>query len=396
MSRAGLLAGLAVVALAVAPARAQESVFNLPAVGVPESGTGIRGRSLGGAGLALAGPTFSVDNPAQLARFTQAGISLSLLGQRTRVESADESARFDDVVFPMGQLVIPAWSGTAFGLGYYQFVDFDAALETTTEFEGDTIPVTFDSNGGIGVLAPSVSWAPDERIAVGASLDVYLGSRDIVRRVDASNLGTGVIATSDSLSRDFDGLGLTVGVERSFGQARLGAAYHYRPTSTSRITRAPSVDLVGTATEFSLPDEVVAGGSAQLARGLRAAGILRWTRWSEIQASVLDGARLDDALELGGGIEWSPAERAALVLGPAAPLRAGFRWRRLPLILNGARVSEWSATAGYGRGFGGRSRLDVVFEYGRRGTVDTNGLSERFLRLGVGLSTFEPWRQPGR
>nr|MBA3585136.1 hypothetical protein [Gemmatimonadota bacterium] len=50
---------------------------------------------------------------------------------------------------------------------------------------------------------------------------------------------------------------------------------------------------------------------------------------------------------------------------------------------------------GYGRAFGARSRLDLVLEYGRRGAVDANGLSERFLRVGVGVGVFEDWAWGG-
>ena len=41
----------------------------------------------------------------------------------------------------------------------------------------------------------------------------------------------------------------------------------------------------------------------------------------------------------------------------------------------------------------GRSGVDVVLEYGQRGSLDDHGLEESFLRLGVGFRTFEQWRR---
>ncbi|MBW3670687.1 MAG: hypothetical protein KY432_03340, partial [Acidobacteria bacterium] len=64
------------------------------------------------------------------------------------------------------------------------------------------------------------------------------------------------------------------------------------------------------------------------------------------------------------------------LLGPEAPLRIGARWRRLPLELQGEPVGEWTGTLGYGRRFGGRSSLDVAFEFGTRGALEENGLED--------------------
>jgi hypothetical protein len=86
-----------------------------------------------------------------------------------------------------------------------------------------------------------------------------------------------------------------------------------------------------------------------------------------------------------------------VIFGEETPLRLGLRWRRLPLRVDGEPVDEWVASAGYGRGFfAGWSRIDLVLEAGRRGDVELHGVSERFMRLGVGLSAFEQWRRNRR
>ena len=64
---------------------------------------------------------------------------------------------------------------------------------------------------------------------VGVSADFYLGSREIVRVVDLQDLSPGALAASDSLSRDFGGIGFTIGVERAIGpraQGHRGAGRH--------------------------------------------------------------------------------------------------------------------------------------------------------------------------
>lgn len=392
------LAGMALflLALPVLPrqAAAQESVFNLGGFGIPASGESLRGRALGGAGLGLDVSAFSVENPAGLAGFRVAGIYLSVLGQRTDIEAPEGSGEFEDVVFPMGQVVVPAGDRFALAAGYSQFLDFDAGIVGAIVLDGDTVPVSLDAEGGISTLSPAVAYALDDRTSLGLSLDVFLGSREVVRTVGLDEVEEGALETADTLARDFRALGATLGIERRVGERiRLSAAYRLRPTVSSEITLAPGEGLVGQETDLDLPDELVVGATARVSEALLLAAAGRWSGWGDFETEGVPEGRMGDAAELGGGLEWRPQSVLYGLLGPEAPLRLGARWRRLPLELQGEPVTEWSGTVGYGRRFGGRSSIDVVFEVGTRGALEDHGLSESFLRLGVGLSTFEEWRR---
>jgi len=382
---------LGLLALAT-PLAAQESVFNLPTLGVPATGESIRGRALGGAALGLDDEPFSLEAPAQLARFGRAGFHLSAVGQRVTVENEESSGELEDVSFPMGQVVFPAWRRTALAIGFYQFVDFDAAVRTEVLFEGDTLSAALTSEGGISVLAPAVAWAPDRGTAVGASVDIYLGSRRLVRELGTEELTEGAVVTSDSLMRDFRAVGFTVSAERQFGdEARLAAVWRWRPTVDSEITDAPA-GLEGSSTELDLPSELILGGATRVSRRVMASAAVRWSDWGSFEDPA--GSEYGSSIELGGGLEIAPGGRWMRVFDPESPLRLGLRWRRLPLRVQGEPVTEWVASAGYGRGFlASWSRVDVVVEAGRRGDLDAHGLTERFVRLGIGFSAFEQWRR---
>lgn len=386
------VATLGLASVLVAPAAgAQESVFNLPLPGLPGTGESIRSRGMGGAPGGLAGGSFSMDNPAWIAGAERAGLYLSLLGQRTTAEDRQASGDFDDVIFPMGQAVVPAF-GAVIGVGYYQHLDFDASIESSILFEGDTVPVGFDSDGGVGILAPTLGFALDERTSAGMSLDIHLGSREVVRSVSIP----GELATRDTLARDFGGVGLTLGVTRELWPGmRVGVAYRLRPDLDSEVTRAGDPDLVGGESEFRLPDELLVEATARLSERLRFGAGLRYAGWEgDFQDDLADvETALADAWEAGGGIEFAPGSPVAYVIGPEAPLRVGYRWRRLPIRIDDEPVGEWSLALGYSRGFGVLSRIDVALEYGRRGDLETNGLSEKFVRVGVGMGVFEIWRR---
>lgn len=387
-------ATLLVLLLTAAPAAGQESVFNLPGFGLPGTGESMRARALGGAGSALPGEEFSLENPSLMTGFGRAGFTLSLFGQRSQVEDAERSADVEDVVFPMGQVVVPAWTRTAVGVGIHQFIDFDAGLESEIEFEGDTLPATLDVEGGVAVLGPAVAFALDGRTSLGAALDVYVGSREIVRSVQTRDQAGNTFTTSDTLGRDFRALGVTVGANRVLGRAaRVAVAYRLRPTVTSAVTTSSGEGLVGREAELDLPDELIVGVSAPVSRRLTAAASLRAAGWGGLGGEELAQGTFEDLLEVGGGLEFTPASEAAWIFGPSSPIRVGGRWRRLPIQLDGESVEEWSASVGYGRRFGVRSQLDIVLEAGRRGSIDEHGIAETFLRIGVGLGLFEQWRR---
>lgn len=387
-------AALALPALAAAlsgsPAFGQESVFNLPLPGLPATGESVRSRGMGGVSAGLPGETFSLDNPAWSADFERAGLYLSVLGQRTSAEDIDASGEFEDVLFPMGQAAVPAF-GSVVGIGYTQYLDFDAAIESRFVFEGDSVDSGLDSEGGVGILSPSLSRRLDARTSVGVALDIYLGSREMVRSVGVPD----PIGTTDTLARDFGGLGLALGVTRDFGNARVGLAYRLRPDLDSEITRAMDPDLIGSEDEVPLPDELLLEASVRLADRLRMGALARWSGWEGTLDEDLEGGVVDvgDALDLGGGLEFAPETPWLMVVGPDAPVRVGYRWRRLPLRIDGEAVSEWSLGLGYSRGFGRLSRLDLALEVGGRGDVEEHGVSESFVRLGVGLGVFEVWRR---
>jgi hypothetical protein len=346
---------------------------------------------MGGVTAGLPGESFSLDNPAWIADFERAGLYLSLLGQQTTAKDVDASGEFEDVVFPMGQAAVPAF-GAVIGVGYAQYLDFDAGIESSLVFEGDTVPAGLESEGGVGVLSPSLSLRLDERTSAGLALDVYLGSREVVRSISVPE----PIGTRDTLARDFGGVGVAFGVARDLGRsARVGVAYRLRPDLNTEVTRAMDPDLIGREAEIRLPDELLVEASVRVSDGFAAGAAARWAGWERTLDDDLDGATTDvgDALDLGGGLEFAPRRPILFVMGPDAPVRVGYRWRRLPLRLDGEPVSEWALGLGYSRGFGRLSRVDVAVEIGGRGDVQEHGVSERFVRVGVGMGVFEVWRR---
>lgn len=70
--------------------------------------------------------------------------------------------------------------------------------------------------------------------------------------------------------------------------------------------------------------------------------------------------------------------------------RAGFRYEKTGLIVNGEGINDYGMNFGLGLPVG-ISKIDLGFEYGKRGTA-TNGLiQENYFNISVGLSLSDKW-----
>ena len=74
--------------------------------------------------------------------------------------------------------------------------------------------------------------------------------------------------------------------------------------------------------------------------------------------------------------------------------RAGLRYDKTGLIINGKEINNFGITFGLGLPLGGSfSNINIGFELGRRGTTDANLIEETYLKFGVGLSLNDRWFQ---
>ena len=74
--------------------------------------------------------------------------------------------------------------------------------------------------------------------------------------------------------------------------------------------------------------------------------------------------------------------------------RAGVRYDKSGLVINGKEINNFGITFGLGLPLGGAfSNLNLGFELGKRGTTDANLIRESYLKFGVGLSLNDRWFQ---
>jgi long-subunit fatty acid transport protein len=386
-------------AMFAATGASANSLYSRLGVGLVHWRGGVKAGGMGNSYLAVTdGVSAYSINPALFASIQLTRLQTDFSFESARVKVAENSGRFRDANFNGVSLVLPVKKGyaVAFGLLPYSRVDF-----TLNQFGSNSsggYEETYSGLGGLDeiFLAFAGHVGNSEKssgLRYGIAADFYFGR---IRRTWRVNFDNGSLAaTEDQVGQYVRGAGFHAGLQWFDHNWQLGAA-----------VRTP-IDLdVETETEYIFGDRSNTVQSTArlplwlgLGLGYRAgtkwqfAADYRMQRWSEISADKALGASLQDAREFGAGAEFTASRNPLDAYWKRMSFRAGVSLAQLPYEdPAGQGISEWLLTAGLGLPFRrGSSRLDMAFEFGKRGDLKTNPAEETVFRFSISVSGAERW-----
>jgi hypothetical protein len=395
----GALVRLALSAALLAaspPTAGAHSVFGIGGLGEPQNPEPARLRALGGAGAAEQGPhDFSVVNPATMADVERLVIEGSILPQWRRIKTASEGTESGrETTFPSLRAVIALPGRVVLGGAYVS----GTSAQFRVDREDTTAPVShlrIDGTGGMNFVRISLARRVHPFLALGLDYDVIIGSyrEEWARTFDDSAL----VAARDTLEYSYEKRGrLRLGAVASRGGFALGTAVELVRglpfTSSQRTAGASVVKSRGTLT---LPTGFVIGASAPLGDRYRA--VAQYAR-AGYGRSTLESDLVDFRAQqrFSVGFERRAAEDPGVPFFDRIPIRVGGYHLAWPDLLPRAGavdisggtvgVDEWGLTLGSGiRGRDREGSVDFALEGGFRGSRDTLGAREYFLRLGISL-----------
>jgi hypothetical protein len=337
---------------------------------------------MGGVGVALHGGNLSAVNPAAASHFKASGIWTTFMPERRDLKGDAANGRFSTEDVPILRLVFPFKGRWAVSLSAGSFLDQDWGVEFVDTLRLSTGDVPFKetrtSDGGVTQLRAELAGIIGEGWSLGAALIYYIG--ETRRTVDrAFEAGSGFSGYSASTAVQYDGWGVALGAElQPVPEVILGVVGGW---GTGLDIRS---DTTGQALSVSLPYTVDAGASFQLTPDFLLAVAVGWEGWSRV-ANDLPNATASDVWRFAGGVELAALEnRTSRFL-----VRAGAHAERLPFNLRGGPAWERALSVGLGAMLaGGRGRIDLTLERGRRGDVAKNAIEESFTRLSLGLAVF--------
>ncbi|RJP80194.1 MAG: hypothetical protein C4524_03885 [Candidatus Zixiibacteriota bacterium] len=382
---------------ATGSAYAAGSLFSGLGYGIIEDFTTSRGIGMGNAGLALRDSTaLNFANPALLADLRRVHLSVGGYAARQWIKDTQASDVDDWAQVEFFGLGIPLARGLAVGLTMspYSRVDFEYAWEDDlpnlpTSFQ------TYQGSGGLTRAALQAAWAPGSWGQIGVAGSAIWGEVEEVRGSYISEPGYQDLefVTSKQWLAFSGRVGLLL-----TPSPKLNIAATYEPEVPVDLNQEYSISnqdtLVTSEAEFRLAARYGLGASWQVSPQWLTAAQVFYGAWDGISDLPVNSANYQNSLELAVGAEWAPGAPDADRFMNRLSYRFGARRESSYLLADGDPVEAYFGTAGISYPFhGGRDRLDLSLELGRRGSLSANTAEETVLRFRLGLNLGETWFQ---
>ncbi len=411
MLRRRSVAAVVLTVLIAAVTASAQNPFALTNIGVDLRSSDARVDGRGGWGLAERDTlTPSFHNLASLPGLTRLAVVMSGYGERAVAEDASGSRMTSNVRTPSLRTALPFLGGRGVatvgfralrGTQYSWVEDFSITLPipdgggATEDIDGLR---TFQREGTQFEVPLGVAWRFDDRLAVGASLNLVNGLlRERLSEGFYDNTDDGLLplrTNSEVIEDQLNSVSSTVSALVSLSESlHIGATY----------TTAHNWDVTRTRDMNGIPGDVTIDYQVRIPAhwGVGAAvGVTeRWRVGFDYESQAFSGFTgrpdwegvMTDSWCLSAGVERLEAfqRRGGR---DNLPLRAGASLRRLPYTVNGQTIDERRISVGTGvplRNQGGH--LDVAMSYIMTGSLDDHGVQDRAWRLTLSLAGLEKW-----
>jgi long-subunit fatty acid transport protein len=367
------------VVLLVTPAAlvGQSSIFGTRALGLQILPLSARAQGMAGANAMFDNEVGL--NPAAIWITQRPAAGFTLRHFWRDSENPFGTATGNDTQFPLAMVTGPIGRKWDFGFSVSGYADrtFALALTDTLDLRGAPVAVndTLLSKGGITDIQGAVAYTVNPRLAVGVGLHILTGTNRLEYRRTFEDSSYRPLRIKNELSVSGPGVSAGVSAEltkgvRLAGILRWDGDLAYYKDST-RLQDIP------------LPMTVAGGIQVQAGPRLLLAGQGLYRNWSTADDFIKSqgGVGSKNSAEASAGFQWLRDARHP----SRFPLRAGVRYAKLPFpVVEGQDNREFQLSLGTGFRFqADRGGLDVAVERAWRN--DGGDFKERTFMLSVGV-----------
>jgi long-subunit fatty acid transport protein len=387
---------IAAVCLAVQTSTPRsESKYNLVFLGQRMDAGDVRAIALGG-GMQLLDDSLSVlqFNPATLTAarkvtFGAAQYFTSDRAQSDELTEQDASFKFSSFTF-----AFPLTSRATLAVGYRARYDADGHIvtERVTE-DGESYGEFFNRRGGLTSFPLTGAFRVSTMLQVGAYYSIEKGSIenrwDIIFADKSKNIATSLV------ERQLSGRGYGAGIVlQPAGSVMLGVAYEgeidYDTDVRERHTNSTSNKSYAETT--TLPRRWTFSALWKPLQDYAAHGTFSFSDFSDFDGLAFPAERLHGAEVAAFGLEYT---KGVGIRGVRLSIRGSVSYERMPYDFPaGERITKLVFGFGTGLNFrSGKGKIDIAIQGGTVGDRRDNGLSNRILRVYIGVSGSEIWKR---
>lgn len=385
---------VAILALSLSTASA-DTLLNIDQMGEPFLAYEARAIAMGNACIALYdGANTSLLNPACSAQLSTTMFNATYLRYQTRYslygqESAVVEHNLPNISFTafIPKIELPVT------VGYRTYYDWGIKVAQPLIVEGEEVGEEwYIGKGSLNCFSVASARRLLPWMSLGLRLDYYFGApKEAWIKDFSSDYYTDV---RDVLEHRMHGASFTVGAVGSMGMGLdVGFFYQHKAKLDVEDTVTSNFGVVAEDSyTLTYPARMGFGIAYRSFPWLTAAIDVIHTRWSGFEGGNQE-FDFQSTTEFHGGVEIVPSQNPKSFKLLRLPYRVGFYY--IPWYgadPGGGRYSEVGFTFGMGYLFGQNenSRVDVAFEFGRRGGGDLD-LQEDIFRLYFSVSALEKW-----
>ncbi len=392
------------------------SPYSFFGIGDLRSDATIENQQMGGIGMYTDSIHLSLQNPAAYGKLKLTTYTFGGSHREYRIKTFEEEQRtavtnmeYIGLAFPIGKKM-----GVGLGIKPRSSVGYALEAESTDE-NGDLVTNIFTGEGGINQTFLSLGVQILPNLHIGATIKYNFGLLESQRlqSVAGVQLGTIDVRESDITGFDFNyGLTYTPQIGEKYTlytSARVNTQGNLESTNSQRIgsfdvitggeVEVVEVDLEALGlknTELKIPTATSFGlGFGQEKKWFIGAEYTLQD-YSSFENLLIDAENLQytEASTMALGLHFIPDYASFTSYLKRVNYRAGLRYDKTGLVLNGKEIENFGITFGLGLPLGGAfSNMNIGFELGRRGTTAAGLIEESYLKVGIGLSLNDRWFQ---
>jgi hypothetical protein len=370
---------------------------SIPTVGTPgELGTAMdaRATAMGGAGLALLdGTNVNFLNPSVAATYDKTAFKLSFERNYTDYKVPYGKSVNISYDLPKVAIGVPFYWNSALFIGLTERYDQNYLVTAPLYEGGNRVGVRrIVGEGAVYAISGGGATRFGDKLFVGVVGHYHFGAPKILYQQDYYIKGYS--DTEETIETSYRGFSLGAGIGYRLTDKVHVGGYFEVPHQLN--VDADTYNKFGTIEEsshkFSMPARGGFGVAYRRSDRWCVAGDLGYVGWRSFQVDGETVLPTRNVLSIHAGFEVKPITDKRGFFLFRQPYRAGFFRRPWYDETRGA-MAETGFSTGFGYLFrnNNESRVDVTFEFARRGNLSENGVEETIYNMYLSIVGIEPW-----
>lgn len=371
------------------------------------SGFGLPSQYADASAMGMGGVSIAVPNALSPSKINPAGL-FSIVTTRFDLQYYYENNQYKDDAgeaesvysnFDGFSFAVPLTKNLVIALGLSSVTRMDYNFSFENELGSEIYEKSIEGSGGLNRTSLSLSYRPHQMLALGFKGDFIFGKFSETWRVQYNNI------SFDKTISDFTtmnwGVGYTTGLMFMPNEKWVVGAVYSPATQIDNSTEALAFNASNSRILVYEEEEGTIDYPTSWGLGLTFYPKTNFiisteylqTDWEDIAVNQAIKSNIQSTSHYGLGLEWQPSKEQYDSFLKRFSYRIGAYYKPIYVLdAHGNEIKEQMLTLGFGIPIKNlNSRIQLAFGYGKRGSLDKNGISENLFRIHASIAGGEKW-----